>query len=280
MTRLAPTLVLLSLAAPALAGPPVVVVVEPAAGATIARRTFDVRVRIEAEGEVTAALVCAPRWRRDAPLTIPLQRRPDGRWGVDGVSTERAAGGRGRIVVRAGEREEALPLDIIDESGWAESSVLGPGSPLDPIAATDLAGQAVELAPAKDRPTLVLLYSAADDCEEELAFLRATRRRWPALTIIGVGSVAPEGVEAWRRWLAEREVDWPNVADTDGAIERAFYARRKALGNATEGPILYYVRDGAVRGGDYVEPSFLFDGGVLRVMCTTEALIQDLGPGD
>jgi hypothetical protein len=263
----------LALAAPVLAAPdgPAVEVEQPTRGSAIPRATFDVRARIVADGAITAEVVW-PRSRGREEIK-PMSLLEDGRWGADAIPTR--VGDEAFVRVRdARGNETRVPLEVSDATGWRDGPcVMAAGTPLQPRTVRDVDGVERTLAPAQGRQ-LVFFYGTWDAMDLDLAFLRRLRELFPDLQIIGVGSVPAESVAAWRAQLAERQVAWPNVVDADDAIGKAFeLGARKAAGNAAEGVVMYYLVDGAVRGGDYVAADSLLDKGEpASFVSTVEAL--------
>lgn len=236
-----------------------VVVETPVSGTRVRRFTFKLRVRVKsAEAPTTVELVVVrPRGRNPDKVTVtPLEPMPDGRWGLDAVPVVRSKETAHIKVRDATGVEGQVELSIVDETGWRDGWPMlhAPGTPTpSAIAATTLSGKTLLL--ALGAPTLVVFYGTWDDCEHELAWAMRMRAKYESkgLTIIGIGSVPPKDADAFKRYLAERQVTWENVIDVDGALAAKYWmSPRRAVGNAAF-PVVYFVKDGKVHGGDYVE---------------------------
>lgn len=270
---------LTSIGALALAAPPqqpapdgpAVVEVEPAPGSTISRRlTVSVRARITGNGAITAEVV-EPKRPGDEEKAHTMRLLEDGRYGADDVPL------RDGLVVRARDgdgKETSVELRLVDGTGHdGRMSVMASGWDAPTLEVRDVTGAAVEVGPKSGAPTLVLFYGTWDDCEQELEWLEQTRQRYAArnLSIVGVASVALDDVEAWRRYLEERRVAWPNVADTDGAIASAWrFPARRTIGNAASQAAVYLVKDRKIMAGDTYAPAHLLES--QDYLSTQEAL--------
>jgi peroxiredoxin len=254
-----------------------VVVEEPRAPVT--KLAFDLRVKLDAPEGATVTLERRSN-RGRVQESAPLRRLADGRWGADGLSTG-AFRGNGLLVIRCeGQPETIAPFVLTDRTGWAESVILAPGSEHPTLELRDVKGEPLKLPATRDTPTLVFFYGSAMTCDCELAFLRAVRRRWPVVQIVGVGSVAKDGVEAWQRHLAERKADWANVADTEGKIAEAWSIRRHVVGNEAREVVMFLVQGGKVLGGDCMDRTTLLEpDGAPRRYLTVDAIMKELEPG-
>lgn len=247
--------------------------------APVTKLAFDLRVKLDAPAGATVTLERRSR-RGRVQESAPLRRLADGRWGADGLSTG-AFRGDSLLVIRCeGRAETVAPLGLTDRTGWAESALLAPGSEHPALELRDVKGEPLKLPATRDTPTLVFFYGTAMACDCELAFLREVRRRWPIVQVVGIGSVAKDGVEAWRRHLQERDVDWTNVADTDGKVAEAWSIRRAAVGNEAREVLMLFVQGGKVLGGDFMERTTLLEpDGAPRRYLTVDAIMKAFQPG-
>ncbi|MBX3467437.1 MAG: hypothetical protein KF878_11150 [Planctomycetes bacterium] len=251
---------LLAAASPAQASPPDdprVVQVEPAPGTVIRRLTIPVRARVEGQGDLKVELVLR---KGKEELSRPMRRLDDGRHGITidaalvsslGLADElqRDWSFVDLLWVRARDargREHSVHLGLVNGTGFEEGTpaVIASGELLEPIEVRDLANKAFEL-PVATGGTVIMFYGTWDDCEKELAWLARVRANFPRLEVVGVGSVTPEDVPAWRSYLAEKRAAWRHVADTQGEVAEAllFGGPRRSIGNAARVVCIYVLVD-------------------------------------
>lgn len=233
--------------------------VEPAPGTVIRRLTIPVRARVEGQGDLKVELVLR---KGGEELSRPMRRLDDGRHGITidaalvsslGLADElqRDWSFVDLLWVRARDargREHSVHLGLVNGTGFEEGppALLAPGEELPALQVRDLSEQPVEL----PRPgvALVVFYGTWDDCAAELAWVQRVRAAFgpQALEVVGVGSVTPADVPAWRRYLEAKSASWRHVADTQGEVAEAwlFGGGRRAVGNAARTVCIYVVKEG------------------------------------
>ena len=128
-----------------------------------------------------------------------------------------------------------------EKGGTFKAFIFNPGAEIPTIKGVDPEGRPVTIVP--ERPVFVHFYSTWDDCEQELGVLADIERKYgpSGLRIIGVASVHPDDIKAWSAYLEAHEVTWSSVADTDGSASKPWGATRKAVGNASDFSLTYFL---------------------------------------
>jgi len=229
-------------------------ILEPKQGATLTRRNVRVLAAVDSSTKAAVAKLTFDHHGYDE-TTVDMKAIA----GRDGCfeATVAVRGGTVNLVTHvedsAGRR--AVARISIDADLSLRGNEKGQPSADAPSAkAKDASGNEVTI-DSKGALVLVHFYSAWDDCQAEVEWLKTLEKDFAKtkLVIVGVASVLPENYEAWLRYLEKVGADWKSVPDPDGAIGDKWWrsshahAGEQALMSAT-----YLMKEGKITARDYM----------------------------